>query len=329
MSGRWKLIISLGLLVSLITVQFIISRGVLDSDEPTTTVKPSNPEDKIQQSLSGVHIVENNGAKQVWELWASKGALNTQNTWSVQDIKVDFFADTGIIYDVTAPEGVVNSDKTNDVLKLKLFTDVVTHSSSGYTFYSKEAEYIKANHELFFPGYIKMTGPVKNSNAILLTGTDMNIYLTTNEIKIHKNIFARHKGLETITLNSQSALLNGQTKTAKFIGNVQVKMSEYNVNSNQAVFNFNKTTLTTAEFTGNLKVWAEDKRITANKLLIDFAAQTLTFQGNGLLESGTDILSGDEIVVSNQGRKIQISNAKATINPNNPPPKPFRRPKID
>lgn len=330
MSVRWKWIISFGLLVSLIGLQLLISKKQLNSDaESSPSQNQPNSSNPMVQSLSGVHIVENNGPKQVWELWASKGVLDSQNTWKVQDLKVHFFADNGMVYEVTAPEGVVESDKKNDVLKLKLYKEVITKSSSGYTFYSKEAKYLKQEHELFFPGYIKMTGPVKNSKDIILTGRDMNIYLSTNEIKIHYDIFASHKGSsEKITLNSNSALLNGQTKIAKFMGGVKVNMTEYSIVSEKAEFHFNKKDLISGEFSENLEATVEDKKVTAQRLFIDFIDRTFTFKGNGVFQSDTDTLSGDEIIVSNEGRRIQVSNAKALLNPQSKP-KPLRKPKID
>lgn len=328
MGGRWKLFFSLGLLLSLIGLQFFISKGERNSpSEPSLTTSPD--QNQVVQSLSGVHIVENNGLKQVWELWASKGSLDNKNTWNVNNIKVNFLSDNGMVYEVTSPHGVIESTLKQEVLKLKLLKDVITKSSSGYTFYSKEAEYNKSEHELFFPGPIKMTGPVKNSQDIIVTGTNMTIYLKTNVIKIHRDIFASHKGTTDITtLTADSVFLNGQKKVAKFMGNVNIKMTEFNVKCNLASFNFNKKILISAILEEDLTATVDDKKITAQKLLVDFIHHTYTFQGSSLLESETESLSGDEIVILDQGRRIKVSNAKAVLNPK-AKPKPIRQPKIN
>ena len=308
-----------------ISLQFFISKKDIDTS-PNTLLSTTN---QVVQSISGVHMVENYGNKQVWELWANKGSLDNKNTWHISDIKVGFLADNGIIYKVTAPEGLVEGNPKNDLLKLRLLKDVVTKSSSGYTFYSKEAEYDKTAHELVFPGPIKMTGPVKNSQDITLTGRDMTIYLKTNVIKIHSEIFARHQGSsETTTLTADSALLDGQKRIAKFIGNVDIKMTDFNVKCNLASFNFNENKLISAVLEEDLTASDEDKKLTAQKLLVDFINQTYTFQGNSTLESGSESLSGDEIVILEQGRRVKISNAKAVLNPNSNT-KPIKQPKID
>lgn len=308
---------SISLFLLLMVVLGIGFQKITLTSEPELTMAREVTSDPgVVQKLSGVHIIENSGLKTVWELWAETGSLSSQQEWQVNTIKAKFFGDKGIVYKVVADLGTVINYDNQEAQKLALKGDVTTQSSNGYAIISKEVIFDKEAKQLIFPGRVKIQSPGSTAQRVTLTGQSMTLDLTTNNLQIHSQVSVTGKrNEEDLFLSASQAVIKSGAEEISFLGNVVMKISEFTLNSQLASFYFSQTSLLSALLSKELEVTSDDKTITAEQLHVDFVNPMYVFTGNTKLESGSDSLMGDEITISEEGKKIKVVNAKARFHP--------------
>lgn len=291
------------------------------AEDPNAT--PTPPKVDMGGQVMGVfHLVGTKESRQEWELWASEAARpNEVERWTIKDVKVRFFATNGVLYDVTGKTGLVDPQKN----QMRIEGDVVTHSSNGYVFRTDLAIYDSGVRYLKSPHKIKMDGPsdftkqgVINS-GLVLTGEDMTADMASNEIKINKNVHAKKgvQGNKIATIQSQRAEFSGRTNLAHFVGDVVLDFETMRVTGPEARFAFHPKSgsLESVEVEGGVKVTDMDKFATSKKVSVQFVEDQIVFSGSPRVVQNGDEVVGDEIVFSNGGKKVRVSNMRGQIEP--------------
>lgn len=285
----------------------------LSESEPPRPTAPATSE--VDQSMSGMHMIETQEGSKEWELWSNKAvSLKAKEMLKLENVKAIFFSQSGVTFTVTGNEGTVHVKSKN----LRVEGDVVTRSSNGYVFRTPSMEYESDRRILTAPRQVDMTGPKdETGNSLHLTGASMEASLKQGTMEVRKNVKSE-KGLEggrTAYIRSQRALFSGKDRTAHFSGDVVLDMDSMRITGPDAQFEYDTKgdTVKSVMFTGGARVSDADKWATAQNVKVDFAANRFVFRGDPRVVQNNDELRGEEIVFLDGGKRVQVRSARAKV----------------
>lgn len=185
-------------------------------------------------------------------------------------------------------------------------------------------------------------GKDQNGGDIKLNGGSLNADFATNEINVSHNVKATRKILiggkdeatggpkaqeKTAHIQAQRAVFSGRTNQAQFFGNVVIDVDAMSIAGPKAQFTYDKKTqmLNSLQVDGGVKVTDADKFATSGAVNMDLKEDRVVFSGNPRVVQNGDELIGDQIVLLNGGKKVQVSNAKVQIE-NKPIQDPSQKP---
>ena len=165
-----------------------------------------------------------------------------------------------------------------------------------------------------------MEGPVDKEGARLeLIGDGMTADMGTNQLKIAKDVKAkRHIPHGRVAqIQSNTALFSGKTNSAQFSGAVVIDIEAMRITGPRAEFAYDPTTgtLESVEVAGGVRVTEADRFATSGSLSIHFRDDRYVFRGTPRVVQVDDELFGDEIIFLDGGKKVQVLNVKAQIDP--------------
>jgi LPS export ABC transporter protein LptC len=287
----------------------------------------ANQKSAGERNLSGqvmrdVHLVEAKGEGKEWELWADRALRPKENEqWTIEKVKVDFFADNGVMYTVTGERGQVVPERKD----IRIDGNVVTRSSNGYVFKTQSVDYNSKARKLLSPGAVEMIGPRdRNGGDIHLTGGALEADFGTNEINITHNVRAHRKVLvggdkkeKTAHISAQRALFSGRTNLAQFFGDVVIDVEAMQLSGPRAKFSYDPKTqqLDAMQMDGGVHVTDSDKFATSGSVDLSLKDDRVVFSGSPRVVQNGDELVGDRIVMTEGGKKVEVSNARAQIEP--------------
>jgi LPS export ABC transporter protein LptC len=318
----------LGLLFLILIVEIIVvapkELGISPAEDQAATIAPpGKPSDSSSQVMKDVHlvVVEAKADGKEWELWAVAAVHpKDDEKWNLEHPKVKFFAKNGVFYTVTGDKGQVVENK-ND---MKITGNVVTKSSNGYTFKTDNAFYESKNKMLTSPNDVEMTGPIdKQGSRLELTGAQMTANFGSNEMTVNRNVHAKRvvahgaKDTRMATIQSQRALFSGKTNQAQFFGDVVMDFDTMRVTGPEATFAYDPKTeaFKSVHVDGGVRLTDTDKFATSGTVDVQFKEDKVVFNGSPRVVQNGDELIGDQIVLTDNGKKVQVSNAKAQIDP--------------
>jgi LPS export ABC transporter protein LptC len=333
MSRRNNIILGMLFLIVMIEVLVLAPKQIgISSDTEQESAPALEPRDQSgsSQIMRDVRLVEAKGSEKEWELWAKAAFRPKDNEqWDIEKVKVTFFADNGVTYTVTGMRGQVITSKTKgnrsgmQTSDIRIFGDVETQSSNGYIFKSESIIYDSKGRRLTSPSKVEMVGPEGQSgdgSRLKLTGAEMVADFVTNEMTVNRDVKARKVLTDnqmTASIRSQRALFSGRGKLAQFFGDVIIEIDSMRLTGPEAKFVFDPTTdsFDSVEVTGGVKVTDADKFATSGHVSVYFKEDRVVFNGAPRVVQNGDELTGDEIVFLDGGRKVQVNNAKAQIDP--------------
>jgi LPS export ABC transporter protein LptC len=320
------------IILALLFVIFVVELIILAPEElglfqskadkqADASMPPSNSE--AGQVMKGAHLVQAKGEAKEWELWADQAIKPKEGErWTIERVKVKFFGKDGVTFTVTGKQGTVTV--TPDKNDIHIEGDVETRTSNGYVFKTPSASYDSIGKKLSSPLDVEMTGPRDSKDRnIHLTGNDLLADLASNEITINRNVHARKKvGTNdnvdrTATIQSQRAIFSGKSNLAQFFGNVVIDLDTMQISGPQAKFAFDPKSdaLDSIEVAGGIRVTDTDKFATSGTVSLNLKEDKVVFSGSPRVVQNGDELVGDQITLLDGGKRVQVSNAKAQIDP--------------
>lgn len=270
-------------------------------------------EGQTGQVMQDVHLVEAKTGGKEWELWAEKALRPKEDaTWTIEQVEVKFFGENEVVYTVTGERGFVETLK-NDI---RIIGNVLMRSSNGYTFRTEEMSYQSETRLLETPHAIEMDGPREpDGSRFTLTGKNLFANLTTNEIFINQDVRAKKsvKAGKAAMISSAKAEFSGKTKKGRFYDGTIIDIESLRITGPEAVFSYSGDHINSVVVDGGVKVTDVDKYATADKVAVFLDEEKYIFKGSPRVVQSGDELFGDEIVLSEGGRKVQVSNARARI----------------
>jgi LPS export ABC transporter protein LptC len=311
-----QIALSLAFMGLLIQVVLIAPSQIRDVDTKASVIPAAaEPQNGVDQSINGMHMIETHEAAKEWELWSDRAvSLKAQEKLELEKVKAKFFSDSGVTFDVIGKKGIVETKAKN----LKVEGDVVITSSNGYTFKTPSMNYDSNSRRIVTDQPVEMIGPKDaNNNALKLTGVGMQASLANSTMEVLRDVKAQKEleGDRKVVIRSHRSFFSGKDRTAKFLGDVILDMDNMRITGPEAQFLYDskKDIVKNVIFTGGAKVSDADKWATAQNLNVDFEANRFVFRGNPRVVQNNDELRGEEIVFLDGGKRVQVSRARAKV----------------
>lgn len=311
MTRKWRKWIFVGLLIAIfVELLIIIPRRIKKSKtEEIIEVAQNLQNEKSTGKLTNAHYVESFKGQRDWELYAksAEGTLGV-GIWKLDEVKVLYYNKESVDFTVVGHKGAVDG-ATKD---MDIEGDVTTLSANGYRFSTPIVSYRAKERTIVSPDQVLMVGPKdEDGDGLILRGKTMVVSVDVNTMVIKQNVFAE-KGMRDgkIEIKSDAAEFSGNHKTARFIGNVEMKYNDYILSGPEAQLNYGQKEnfLGMISFKGGVQVRDKDKSATSEKVNMDLKNGFLSLEGRPRVTQGEDEISGDRILFLDQGKKIKVEN---------------------
>lgn len=312
-----QIALSLAFLVLVVQVVLVAPSQIRDAEQKAALLPAPaiNAGNDVDQSATGLHMIETHEGGKEWELWSDKArSLKVKELLELDVVKAIFFADSGVTFTVNGRAGTVH-EKTKS---LHVEGDVVTKSSNGYIFRTQSVDYDSASKVMRSPHPVEMVGPKDASGqALHLTGVGMEAHLDNNSMDILRDVRST-KNLDNgkkANIKSQRARFSAADRTAQFFGDVVLDVDNMRITGPQATFEYDKDrdVLKSVVFTGGARVSDSDKWATAQNVRVDFEKDRFIFKGAPRVVQNNDELRGEEIILLDGGKRVQVKNARAKV----------------
>lgn len=294
------------------------------SSEKTNNVANSHPKEdpKIteaklngQQRLQGVHLVESQKGRRDWELFSDVAEGNQgQGSWSLNKIKVLFYRGDKVSFTVTGDAGKIDAKTKN----LSFSGNVSTVSENGYSFQTNTIQYISENRSLLSPDDVKMFGPRDaKGEGLIVKGKRMLSFVDESRMIIQQDVRAEKEVSPGAKMNltSATAEFSGKNKEASFDGQVRMTYQDMEISGDRVSFLYSSGAdiLSTMKVNGSVRLKQKDRLATSERLNLDLLKNQFTFQGHPRLTQADDIITGEEIVFLDGGKKVKVEKIQAKI----------------
>jgi LPS export ABC transporter protein LptC/lipopolysaccharide transport protein LptA len=311
------LVLAVLFLILVVEIVIMAPRDLNDNKAQSETTEQADisKDDKIQQQMDGVHVVESKNDQKEWELWADRATgFRADQDLTLNNVKAIFFGDNGVEMTVTGLKGRVEPKTKN----MNIEGSVVTRSNNGYVFKTESVNYRSDSRILTSPTAVEVTGPKDNlGRALFVKGDRMQADLGQGILNIDQNVRAQKtvQNSKKMAIQADKVALNAKSKAVQFSGNVQINVDGVKVTGPDAVFRYDTKSdlLKSVELEGGIKVSDVNKWATADKLNIFLEEDKYVFKGRPRVFQDDDELTGDEIVFLNGGKKVQVKNAKVKV----------------
>jgi len=320
MRNRWvQVTLGFALLALMVQVVLIAPKQIRDEAQTEETAPPpllpTGPAKDVDQSMSGMHMIETQEGRKEWELWSDRAvSLKTQELLELEKVKAVFFSDSGVTFTVTGEKGTVQV-KSKDLI---VEGNVVTRSSNGYVFRTQQVTYASTGRKLDAKRQVEMTGPPDESGqGLRLTGVGMEASLETGQMEVMRDVKAQKvlEGGRKALIRSHRALFSAKERMAQFSGGVVLDMDAMRITGPKAEFQYDKESnmVRSVAFKGGARVSDVDKWATAQNVTVDFKQNKFVFTGQPRVVQNNDELRGEEIVFVDGGKRVQVRRARAKV----------------
>lgn len=315
-----QILLFLLFLVIIVEVVVILPQ-ILDQESVQEPMNDFNFQDQgpVEQRLTGMHLIESRQQEKEWELWSDEAkTYKDKRIWDLETVKVKFFGNNGVVFDVTGKRGRVEINSKN----MEVIGDVVTKTSNGYILKTQKIKYNSKEKTLVGPQDIEMLGPIdENKQRMNLTGANFIANLDSALMEI-KNSVVAEKTINNETrvyIKSHRAQFSGRSNYAHFLDDVVIDYDTMRVTGPDAIFNYdsNRDIISSIFVQGGVKVSDVDKWATSQSVNVEFEKEQYIFKGNPRVVQNNDELKGEEIIFFDRGKRVKVLKARANLNENN------------
>lgn len=259
---------------------------------------------QIMKDLSLTEYKINSSGQKDWKLNAKKAKSDPKDAiWNVDDAEVFLFKDNVQMVKIISTAGVVNTQTKNFVLKDK----VVSETLSGYQFKSVGLNYEATKETFFSEGDIYIEGP---NQSTILKGSSFRGDLKLGKVEIAGPIYCEQivPEYDKPVIKSENASIDIEKRHVRFIGQVLIRIGEMAITAREAEFKYNKDSGDLEAIIVKGQVFASQTNQSASADLLEVRVKegVFLFQGNPRFVSGENTLVGNEILLYNKGKSVQI-----------------------
>lgn len=311
MSIFQKFLISFGFLFLLIQLLFLVPEQVEVHELSKDGI--SSTESSPQQVMTGVRLFEKKADKEDWELTAKTAeSFASSENWKLHDVGIIFYGKL-INYNVISNEAEVNTAS----MDIKVLGDIKMKTSNDYEFQTEYLNYISNQRELESPTRTKLITPAdKNGSRMRLEADKIAASLDENQALAYGNVYAQKKEKKSdVVIRSDEATFHMDTHYSQFMNNVKINYHTSLMEGPLASLKFDevKNTLTELVMSGGAVLKDNNRYASAESMSIQFLKDLFLLTGNPRVIQSGDELIGNEILLLNGGKQIQVKGAKAQI----------------
>ncbi|MCO5114282.1 MAG: LPS export ABC transporter periplasmic protein LptC [Bdellovibrionaceae bacterium] len=264
---------------------------------------PQAPAQVMKDVLLTEFQSDTEGQKE-WVLEAKTALSDSfEQTWDVQDSRVKFYKNNSELVRIAAVHGAINTSTRN----LELHQDVKGETESGYIFQTTSLSYVSDQERFFSKSSIYFESPGQNTK---LSGSGMDGSISSGLVEISGPIECHQhiEGYQKATIKSQTAQMSLQERHMIFRDNLFIQIDDIAITGQRAEFVYSKTKgeLEMLRIQGRVFVTSGDRSASAERLEIQLKEDLFLFQGNPRFVSGENVLVGNEIVLYDKGKRVQI-----------------------
>ncbi|MCB0349398.1 MAG: LPS export ABC transporter periplasmic protein LptC, partial [Bdellovibrionales bacterium] len=311
MSVLQKFLVLFGFFFLLIQLLFLVPEQVDVHDLSQDGM--SNSESSPEQIMSGVRLFEKREDKEDWELTAETAeAFAVSENWKLKKVAIIFYGKQ-LKYNVTSDEAEINTTSMN----IKVLGDINMKTSNDYEFQTEFLNYVSKSRELDSPTRTKLVSPPdKNGKRMQLEADKIIAALDENQAEASGNVYATKKEKKSdVVIHSDEATFHLDTHYSQFMNNVKINYHTSVMEGPLASLKFDETknALTELVMSGGAVLNDQNRHAVAETMSIQFIQDLFLLTGNPRVIQNGDELIGNEILLLNGGKQIQVKGAKAQI----------------
>lgn len=266
-------------------------------------VAPRPPAQVMREVLLTEFQSDAEGQKE-WVLEAKTALSDSfEQNWDVQDSKVKFYKNNAELVRVAATRGLINTATRN----LELDQNVKGETDSGYVFKTTQLNYISGEERFLSETPIYFESPGQNTT---LSGSGMDGSLSTGLVEIWGPIECQQhiEGYQKATIKSRTAQISLEERHMIFRDDLFIQIDDIAITGQRAEFVYSKAKgdLEMLRIQGRVFVTSGDRSASAERLEIHLKEDLFLFQGQPRFVSGENVLVGNEIVLYDKGKRVQI-----------------------
>lgn len=261
-----------------------------------------------EQKVNKLYLLDAKKNVKESELWsevAHKGMGSS--LWTLDGVKAQIYSEK-VTYTVTGERG-----KADDITKsMNIEGKVQLVSSNGYHFYTEHLDYDPISKKITSPDKISVEGPREKDGRLYLEGYGLAVDLASNSMIIQNRVkgFKPMSDNRVMNISSQTGEFSAKQQAVTFRNNVVIKVDPTVVRGNLAQFRYKDNKLDTLHMDGGIHMMDADKSGSAGEAIVFFNEDKYIFRKKPFLTQQENALIGDEIIVYNGGKRVQVKKAK-------------------
>lgn len=302
--------IAIGLLI-LFEVFYVTSQNKVKLATLIEPVKPSTEtkdESLQEQELDNFYLIDAKKQTKELEVWSQKAHKGMGSTvWELVDVKANIYSEN-MMYTVTGDTGVVDEIKKD----MTISGHVKMVSSNGYLFHTDELRYNPEQKNIVTDDKVTMEGTkASQQEGLFLEGVGLVVHLTNHQMILQNEVRGEKpmSGGRMMKISSQQAELSGTAKTMIFRNNVVMKEGLMTVKGVYAEFQYRDGKLDTLFMDGGIHMQDPDKSGSAGIAIVYFNEDKYVFKKKPFVTQGENELIGEEIIIFNGGKRVQVKKA--------------------
>lgn len=298
------------LVLGLFTLYFFVFSpkdiGRQDSSyqQEIAVAKPRPPAQVMKEVLLTEFQSDDEGQKE-WVLDAQSALSDSfEQSWQVLNSRVSFFKNNSEVVRIHAKRGWINTESRN----LNLEQDVLGEAQNGYVFKTSELSYNSLEEKFTSDTEVYFESPGRNTQ---IRGSAMVGLIAPGTMQIAGPIKCEQQieGYKRAVIQSDSAVMSLHERNMNFNDNLFIQMDDINITGQSAEFIYakGKADLEMLRIKGKVFVSSgNDRSASADRLEIRLKEDLFLFQGSPRFVSGENVLVGNEIVLYDKGRRVQV-----------------------
>jgi LPS export ABC transporter protein LptC len=270
-------------------------------------------ENQVDQKMLGVHLVETRQGAKDWELFATQAeSLKRFNKWSLKEVRILFYSADQLQFTVTGKTGEIDTVSRD----LKIEGDVVTQTPDGYEFRSALILYSAQSRILRSPTPVKVNG-TRGASAMQVRARFMHAEVDSENIHLDQDVEAwdTASASSPVRVLSRRAVMSRSQRIARFFDGTQIFFESYKSRSPEAIFKFNEaeTRVIGVDLFSGVNLEMPEKTAKAERVFINLETEQIFLEGQPVVTSGEDQISGDQMIITEEGDRIEVKNMRATL----------------
>lgn len=280
-----------------------------EAKEPLDPIQAKNQKKLLEeQKIENFYFFKAEKQTKELELWSKVGykAMGS-SVFKLDEVKVQFYSEN-VTYTVFGDEGQVDEIE----MTMMITGNVKLNSSNGYRFYTDTLYYDPKSKRITTDDKVSVEGPKEKDGRLYLEGYGLNVDMTVNTMVMRDRVsgFKPMSEARVMKIASQTAEFSGKKKSVAFKNNVVIKVDKMVVRGNLATFQYKDGKLDTLYMDGGIHMLDVDKSGSSGEAIVYFSENKYIFRDKPYITQNGNELIGDEIIVYNGGKRVQVKNAK-------------------